>query len=115
MVTDGRISLQVNAEKQARHTKGDKLYNQLVESGKHPSYIENTPSELQKIVDNASGGRLIKRKSNAFVRVASDDGFKGTCVDRETGEETRTNRFTIHYSKTGTHVVPTSQEEGEMT
>jgi phage-related protein (TIGR01555 family) len=113
MVADGRISLKVNAEKQARHTKGDKLYNQLVESGKHPSYIENTPSELQKIVDNASGGRLIKRKSNAFVRVASDDGFKGTCVDRETGEEARTNRFTIHYSKTGTHVVPTSQEEGE--
>ncbi|MEG2857225.1 MAG: polymorphic toxin type 50 domain-containing protein, partial [Clostridia bacterium] len=36
----------------------------------------------------------------------------GVCVDNETGVGTETSRATIHYSKTGTHVVPTQEIGG---
>ncbi|MDR2168227.1 MAG: hypothetical protein LBE35_10340 [Clostridiales bacterium] len=35
----------------------------------------------------------------------------GVEVDRKTGKKTITNRFTIHYSRTGTHVVPARREQ----
>ena len=34
----------------------------------------------------------------------------GVCIDGGTGEAVETNRFTIHYGGTGTHVVPATPE-----
>ena len=34
----------------------------------------------------------------------------GVCIDGGTGEAIETNRFTIHYGGTGTHVVPATPE-----
>ncbi|WP_394606816.1 polymorphic toxin type 50 domain-containing protein [Geobacillus thermoleovorans] len=39
------------------------------------------------------------------------DKYIGVYVDQTTGEEVKTKDFKIHYSKTGTHIVPTLIKE----
>ncbi len=39
----------------------------------------------------------------------TSDHVVGMLVDQETGNETETRRFSIHYGKNGTHVVPAKE------
>ena len=54
---------------------------------------------------NRAGDKWINKE---FIVADRDIGVN---VNYVTGEETITNRFTIHYSNTGTHVVPTERGE----
>jgi len=47
-----------------------------------------------------------KWNNREYVSVGKDIGVN---LDEHTGIPTLTDRFTIHYSKTGTHVVPTER------
>lgn len=107
LIERGKISLSVDSQKQSKHTKGSKKYNNAIQKGDNPSYTENTDQELQGIVSRAQGkGTVLVRANGSIVRVSSDSTFKGTYVDKHTGTETPTTKFTIHHSITGTHVVP---------
>ncbi len=107
LVERGKISLSVDSQKQSKHTKGSKKYNDAIQKGDNPSYTENTDQELQGIVSRAQGkGTVLVRANGSIVRVSSDSTFKGMYVDKHTGTETPTIKFTIHHSITGTHVVP---------
>ena len=108
-VASGEISLTVNTEKQGRHDRSSKLY----QDGR--SYMTISMNEIQDIVNRYAGTGFIptdkngewKRKETIVVPKEI-----GVVVDRKTNREIPTNRLTIHYSKTGVHLVPSEKKMG---
>ncbi|MCL2225742.1 MAG: polymorphic toxin type 50 domain-containing protein [Defluviitaleaceae bacterium] len=96
------IDKTVNAEKQNRHIRGSGEYLE----GR--SYLFEGVN-AQELVDKYHGTGWLERletgawKSKETVTADMDVGVR---VNPETGEKTTTDRFTIHYSNTGTHIVP---------
>lgn len=103
-IESGLVSKKINREKQMRHTK----------DGHTPgrSYIDGDLEYAQKLVDELSGnGEAIldsKGKWTNKEKVNASD-IVGTHVDMD-GTETRTNKCTIAYSKTGTHIYPRKEK-----
>ncbi len=101
-IDSGNVKLEINPEKQSRHIKDSKGY---VEGR---SYIYGGVEQAQKIVNDLHGTGTPVRKPNGTwankEHVQSDKPI-GISVSKQTGEE-ETKAATIHYSKTGTHVVP---------
>lgn len=100
----------INPEKQARHVKGADGYI----SGR--SYVTVSDAELQGIVNQYAGTGEIQRSAKGLFankEIITVDHQIGVSINPETLEETPTNRAYIHYSKSGTHVVPTSREENK--
>lgn len=106
-IEKGNIKLEINPDKQARHIKGRPEYSE----GK--SYLTISEKEAQDIIDAKSGtGKLLKDKNGKPVKERIDcDKIIGVDVDMDTGEETPTDKATIHYSKTGTHLVPRKENK----
>lgn len=109
----GEINLNVNADKQGRHDKSSKLYRE----GK--SYMTISMDEIQGIVNKYAGTGYIPMveggdwKNKESITLPREVGIIITGKSRK---ELPTNRITIHYSKTGVHVVPSmpvSKEEQE--
>ena len=105
-LANGNIKLEINHEKQARHIKGEPEYKE----GK--SYL-TISEEAQDIINAKSGtGTLLyDRKGNWKHKELIDcDKEIGIDVDVNTQKETPTDKSTVHYSKTGTHLVPRKEE-----
>ncbi len=99
----GTISLKVNTGHQNKHIKDSHGYI----NGR--SYVYGDLSSMQKLVDEYHGtGELMFASDGTWKNkeVIEVDFDIGVNVDPETGEESATNRFTIHYARKGTHVVP---------
>lgn len=99
----GDISTKLNPEKQNRHMANSKDYI----PGR--SYFSISLNELQKYVDDYSGtGTAVVTRNGAWTNkeVVTLPKFVGVSVNSNTGEKHKTRRVKIHYSKTGTHVVP---------
>ncbi len=81
---------------------------------KHISYIFGDIETAQSLVDAYHGTGEIKRKARtgewANREVVTADHDIGVSIDPDTGVEQITDRFTIHYGKKGTHVVPTRRK-----
>lgn len=107
-IKSGAVSKTINAEKQNRHIKDAEGYT----AGR--SYIYGDLNTAQRLVGQYSGtgepqiDKNGKWKNKEVVMAESDIGVN---VDKNSGTEISTNRFVIHYSKTGTHIVPTSRME----
>ena len=102
-IENGNIKLEINPEKQARHIKGRSEYKE----GR--SYITISEQEAQDIINSKSGtGILVKdRKGNWKHKELIDCGKEiGVFVEPISKNKIPTNKATIHYSKTGTHLVP---------
>lgn len=102
-IENGNIKLEINPEKQARHIKGRPEYKE----GR--SYITISEQEAQDIINSKSGtGILVKdRKGNWKHKELIDCGKEiGVFVEPISKNKIPTNKATIHYSKTGTHLVP---------
>jgi len=100
---NNKIKLEVNDEKQNHHFKDSKDYV----PGK--SYLTITREEIQKIVNEKCGtGKVYFTKQGEWNKKEKIDcGFViGVDIDEFTGKETPVTKATIHYSKTGTHLVP---------
>lgn len=101
-IDSGNVKLEINPEKQSRHIKDSKGY---VEGR---SYIYGGVEQAQKIVNDLHGtGTPVRKPDGTWANkehVQSDKPI-GIAVSKQTGEE-ETKAATIHYSKTGTHVVP---------
>lgn len=98
--------LVINQEKQSRHIKGSDGYI----TGR--SYVTVSNDELQDIVEKYAGTGEIQRSARgAFMwkEIVTLDHPIGVSIDPETLEEMPTDRAYIHYSKTGSHVVPTAR------
>lgn len=104
-------NLTINPEKQGRHIKDSTDYKQ----GR--SYLTVSNEEIQRLVNTYAGhGEIQRYKSGAFQHkeLVEVDHNIGVNINNVTGEQTSTNRFYIHYSKTGTHIVPTLKEISDV-
>ena len=101
------INKQINPEKQSRHDINSDGYV------KGRSYLLPGINALE-LVDKFYGTGMPKFtnagnwKNKEVVTTSIDIGI---LVNPDTGEETVTSNFTIHYSRTGTHVVPAPGKE----
>lgn len=76
------------------------------------SYIYGDLEEAQRLVDKYSGtGRIVFTHSGEWGKkeIVGSDMLIGVAVDPKTGKEESTHRFTIHYGKNGTHLVPAKE------
>lgn len=99
----------LNPSAQNKHIRSSKGYLE----GR--SYLYGDAKAAQKLVDQYAGTGEPKfaKKTGEWnqkeVVVANED--IGVVIDPETGKESPTNRFVIHYSKKGTHIVPTRRND----
>lgn len=114
-INNGLLSLTINPDKQNRHLKEHKAYIDYVERNKSkgkpiPGYIDADNATIQKIInDNYLDGKIIKRQDGQFNSVIKIDEKSGVAYSRsdlDGKHPTKTDEFTIHISKSKTHLVP---------
>lgn len=102
MLDSGAVKRKIDPRKQTRHIRG---------AGYVPgkSYIYGDQKEAQRLVNKLAGTGLIIKDSNGNwthkERVINNVPI-GISISNKTGKKTETKEATIHYSKTGTHIVP---------
>lgn len=104
------VPKKLNKGHQQKHIKDSPGYLQ----GR--SYIYGDLDVAQALVDkyHGTGTPVFKRNGEWKEKeIVVSDSVIGVNVDDQSGEETETNRFVIHYGKKGTHVVPTKEEKHE--
>lgn len=103
-IKNGSIKLEINREKQARHMQ------ETHEPGR--SYLTISKVETQEIINQKYGtGRITTDRHNKPIKERiNTEQIIGKDVDKLTGIETDTDKATIHYSKTGTHLVPRKEQ-----
>lgn len=78
------------------------------------SYLTISVEEAQELVNKYAGTGYIKldRKGEWVKKELIEvDKNIGVSINNETGIKTPTNKFKIHYSNKGTHIVPTLKED----
>ena len=107
-IRSDNVSKAVNLEKQSRHIHDSDGYI----AGR--SYIYGSQETAQELVEtyHGTGTPQFTRKGEwNHKEMVTADHLIGVDVDKDTGLETPTDRFVIHYSNTGTHIVPTKRKE----
>ena len=98
----------INKGAQNKHIPSSKGYI------KGRSYILGDLDDAQELVNRYSGTGEIKLTAKgewANKEFVVADGMIGMVVDPETGDATSTKRFSIHYGRKGTHIVPAKEVE----
>ncbi|PTG26977.1 phage head morphogenesis protein [Staphylococcus capitis] len=116
MLRSGKIKLDINPEKQNRHSLNHSLYLKnknfaLKNNERLPSYTTLTISELNKLVQqhSTSGEILINKKGFNHKEVINFEKIIGKAfID---GKYIGTTFGKVHYSKTGSHIVPFVNKE----
>ena len=97
--------LEIEEGKQGKHILG---HNNYIEGR---SYLTISLEEAQELINKYAGKGMFELTRNGEVKSNKElvliDKIIGVNIDNNTGELTETNRFYIHYSKKGTHIVPT--------
>ena len=106
-IKSSEVNKNINPEKQGRHILGHELYIE----GRSYLLDEVNPQELVDIY-HGTGDVKTDRNGNwdnkEYITASINIGVD---VNPKTGMHTVTNRFAIHYSKTGTHIVPTERRD----
>lgn len=100
-LASGEISLKINKEKQGKHMPD--------RADKSRSFVTIPMEELQEIVNQYAGTGFIPEDEEGnwkHKEVVTLPIKIGVYVDLKTMKEIDTNKITIHYSKTGVHMVP---------
>ena len=109
-IQSGELPLTLNVGNQNKHIRDSKGYIQ----GR--SYIYGDLETAQALVDKHAGsGELYFNRNGNWINkefITLDENM-GVDIDPETGNETHTNRFSIHYGKRGTHIVPAERRKEE--
>lgn len=109
-------NLSINRGKQDKHIKTANNYKQELAKGNRKSYLLDDV-DPQRLVERYAGTGEIRRNPNGkWIEKQFFESEKpiGYFVNQDTGEESLTNRFAIHYSKKkGTHIVPVKPLEKE--
>lgn len=110
-VESGKISLNLNPEKQKPHIYGSPAYDEK----EHKSYFTVSIEELQEIVSRYHGtGNVLVKKNGQIKEIIKVEKDIGVCIDEKTGEPIcSTNEAVIHYSKKRTHIVPKRKDDAE--
>lgn len=120
-VKSGIIKTEINNEHFENHIRGTKGYEKYLQKNLEkgappPSYLTITKEECQALVDRYAGTGQFKYdpKSTKMQEIISQNKPIGTYIDPRTGEVVEnTTDFRIHYSKTGSHIVPTIKGKGD--
>lgn len=105
MIVSKDIPTKISAQKQNKHIIGTKEYERAKANGENKSVV--TYPNPQEIVDNYAGYGEIQFINNRWKRTELVDvgeiiGYTIT----NSGDKYYTQKVKIHYSKTGTHIVP---------
>ncbi len=106
-IDSGTVSKTINVNKQNRHIKDGDGYIE----GR--SYIKGTVEDAQRFVDvlSGTGTPIIDSKGNwtSKERVEASETL-GVHISPNDNKETETQKATIVYSKTGSHIIPRKDE-----
>jgi SPP1 gp7 family putative phage head morphogenesis protein len=119
-IKNGEYNLKHNLQHYRKHSVGTNEYNDYVErnaaKGKQkPSYLTVSFEDAQVLIDKHAGSGMIKIQRNGEwdkKEVITTDKPIGVHINQQTGKETVTKSFKIHYGKKGVHIVPTLTDEG---
>lgn len=109
-IDKGNVILELNHEKQQKHIKDSPGYI------KGKSYLTISESEAAEIIKQQSGkGTPVFDRQGNWKNKEKISYYKqiGVNVDAKTKAETPTTKATIHYSKTGTHLVPRKETSND--
>lgn len=116
-IENGIIKAEMNEQKQLAHIIGSKEHSKRISNNKKkgmkydPSYLTISISEADDLIKMYSGkGKFPYNKDIGFVpkkEIITHDKVIGVYIDPRTGFMSETNKFRIHYGKTGSHIVPT--------
>lgn len=110
----GKIKTKLDKESQSAHKLGSTEYKKRISKGELPSYTELSNMEIQNIINaHSRTGKVRKGKDGQFRETISLKENIGMFGDLRTGKYIPTHRATIHYSKKGTHLVPSAPIEGD--
>ncbi len=111
-IDSGEFPTKLDKEKQGRHVIGNPAYEKRIANGEFPSYITVNKMKIQEIINSKSlTGKVQKLKDGQYQELITADENFGVFCSLVTHEKIKTNRGVIHYSKDGTHLVPTYPEE----
>lgn len=99
----GQISTNIESGKQGKHIVGHNNYI----PGR--SYLTVSEDQVQNLVNKYAGTGRMQRDGKdrwSHKEIIVSDEIIGISVDPVTGEGKETNKFVIHYSKKGVHIVP---------
>ena len=104
-ILSGKYPLKLNVGNQNKHIRTSHAYK----PEDRKSYLFGDLDTAQELVYKYSGkGKIRLTEKNEWTNkefVEADTDI-GVVVDKQTGAEETTNRFSIHYGKKGTHIVP---------
>ncbi len=107
-IRSDEVPKRINRGNQQKHIKDSPGYI------KGKSYIYGDLETAQNLIDTHHGtGEPIFKRNGEWKNkeVVISDSAIGVNIDPDTGEESETHRFVIHYGKKGAHVVPTKELE----
>ncbi|MDI2588057.1 minor capsid protein [Psychrobacillus sp. NEAU-3TGS] len=118
-IRNGQFKLNHSKNRYDNHNPRHKRYAEYIERNKSkglqkPSYLTISFEETNDLVKKYSGSGSITLKKNGTwdnKELIISSSVIGIHVNQGTGVETPTKAFYIHYSKTGTHIVPTLVDE----
>lgn len=107
LIKSGKQPLSIETGKQNKHVKNHNNYTE----GR--SYLTISMEEAQELVNKYAGTGNIRFNSKGEwdkKEIIKADKDIGVNVNNITKEESITNRFKVHYSKKGVHIVPMIRE-----
>jgi len=117
MIRSGKIKVEINLEKQNRHSLGHKLYEEyklknLRNGNLIPSYIILKNDELNELIlQKAGSGKLIINRKGQWKNKEIIDFGKIIGKDYIDGKFINTQWGTVHYSKSGSHIIPNGKDD----
>lgn len=113
-IESGEYPTRLDKDKQGAHVIGNPAFEKRIENGEFPSYITVSKMEIQRIINDYSlTGSVIKKNDGQIIEIITADKPFGVACSIVTNEKKKTNKGVIHYSKDGTHLVPTWPEENK--
>ncbi|MFZ0577712.1 MAG: polymorphic toxin type 50 domain-containing protein, partial [Psychrobacillus psychrotolerans] len=114
-IRNGIYNLDHNKNRYDNHNPKHKRYDEYIERNKakgkrNPSYLTISYEDANDLVKRLAGTGNIKIMKNGSwdkKETIVNNSVIGIHVNQDTGVETPTNAFKLHYGKTGTHIVPT--------
>jgi SPP1 gp7 family putative phage head morphogenesis protein len=116
-IINGKYNLKMKKESYEKHLQGHKRFIEYQHKNRAqgkfgPSYLTISAEEAQELINKYAGTGILEfdRKGNwTNKEIIEVDRDIGVHVSLSDGVETPSNRFKIHYSKAGTHIVPTQR------
>lgn len=112
-VGNGSLKLSLKDSRHNKHIEGSAEYKKALKNGENDyiSTLSITADEVQALIDTYTGTGRVHEHNGQFKETFVHSSKIGTYIDKN-GNKMDTNRGTIHYSKDGSHIVPSMPING---